>query len=174
MAITFRSFSNVATPSPTLTCIIPKPAGLSVGDLQLAHIAPTGTSTTVTPPSGWIQVLYNKTPSANYPAYLFSNVASTSDANASSFTFTTSSSVNTVGAILVYEGVDISNDGNNAIDVKNFSNGTGTSLTTTGFINSANDMIILFATLSAGVPDPGIGPYTLQYGDPGLVEKYDF
>lgn len=95
--------------SANTTVTINKPVGIVTGDIMFANIIGyrNGTNTIVTAPTGWNTIAGTQIERA-FPT-LFYKIATATDANASttSYTFTTSSSSNpSIGAIIAFSGVN--------------------------------------------------------------------
>ena len=163
MAITFRSYGTGAGSGGSAS--ITKPSGLALNDLMLANVITHNGS--ISSDGTWTQI-YNDV--NTYYFALFYKVAVQADVDATNFAFTGGTSL-IRGIVSAYIGVDTTSP----ISDKNHNTGSGTSLTTTGFVQSnASEMIILFASLYKLNGASTYNPYTLTNSDPGLVQDTYF
>jgi len=171
MTIALRSVSSVS--DQTNSPVIPKPVGLSVGDLMIAHIVGTaslsGGVPSFTPPADWTEIR-NDTYTAykDFGASLFWKIADSDDVAATDFTFTHVA----VGA---YEGVISAWTGHDASVPINANNGqanaSSTTVTSPTITPAANCVICLFCSSELNITT---GSYAIATNNPGSwSEAYD-
>jgi PKD repeat protein len=152
--VTFRSYGSSPGVNGT-SCVILKPAGLTVGDLMIAQVVgsdPNYTSGgdlgTFTAPSGWASIRQDNKPigagsgGIGLASALFWKIAVQADVDATSFTFTATNATSNRGAITAWYGQDPTTP-------INANNGQGngppsTTVTSPGITPVANCMILLF------------------------------
>lgn len=107
MAVTFRSV-GVSPGANSTSCVIVKPAGLSVGDLMIAQVVVHTLSGSITTPGGWTLIRTNTdfvAPNYWLKSNLFWKIADSDDVAAANFTFTVGTGCNR-GAITAWTGHD--------------------------------------------------------------------
>jgi MSHA biogenesis protein MshQ len=86
---------------------IPIPTGTAAGDIMVASIANRAAASTITPPSGWVEVRRTEQTTGTVNSQIFYiRVADASDTPGTSYTWTLGSAVGSVGGILSFSGVD--------------------------------------------------------------------
>lgn len=153
------------------TCVVVKPAGLTVDDLMVAHIYFKGHGSGDPPiaaPGGWTDIRQDSVYISFHTAALFWKIADAADVAAADFTFTGEDALN-LGAISAWTGHD-------AITPINANNGQGneasTTVTSPAITPSvANCAILLFCAVAN---DNTQSAYAIATSDPGLDEAYDF
>jgi hypothetical protein len=164
--IVFRSFGQSPGANST-TCVIAKPAGLTVGDLMIAQVVSKSSGTAVTAPSGWTQIRQDVSGTSVRSA-LFWKIATSSDTSATDFTFTTGKESNG-GAITAWYG----HDPTTPIDANNGQgNAASTTVTSPGITPSAANCVIL---MICGVGDRNTqSNYAIATDNPpSWTEQYD-
>lgn len=101
MAVAYQSIGTVAWASAS-TIAIPKPSGLSVGDLMVA-ISYCYDASSNTCPAGWTQIQYNNVVS-DLSLLTAWKIATSDDVSASTFTFGTATTAIRSGSILRFNG----------------------------------------------------------------------
>lgn len=169
MAVAVRADAQ-STEASSTSCVVPKPTGLSVGDLMVAHIT-ARTDVTVTNPASWTTIR-SETISGVLTSHLAWKIADSGDTAASNFTFTLSGTAVNLGSITAFTGHHTSSPiGAN--------NGTATASNSTTCSSAAitpavaDSMICFFATMGGSNGDAQIGSYTIATSSPTFVEQYE-
>ena len=156
-AIAFRGQVTATAAATTTLDLTLTSSEVVAGDIGLAHISISSTSSTITPPSGWtLQESVDNGITVRTAVYI--NTAPT----ATTYQWTFSSSAEAVGGIVTYSGVNrvtrvnIDGSGTNAAGTSH----DAPSVTTT----SANDRLITFYAAAA------VGTWTAPSG---MTERYD-
>ncbi|HUV55816.1 MAG TPA: hypothetical protein VMV84_01155 [Dehalococcoidales bacterium] len=102
MAIALRSV-GVSPGANTATCIIVKPAGLTIGDLMVAHVVTRGASVIQSMPAGFALIRYTD---GTVKGRLCWKIADAADVAAADFTFTYVDATYHLGAISAFTGHD--------------------------------------------------------------------
>jgi len=170
MAVELRSV-GVSPGVVSTSCVIVKPAGLSVGDLMLAHISCrkyTGTIDAVVPPANWTEIRQDLNNDSAIRSALFWKIAVQADVGATDFTFTTDDLEN-LGAITAWTGHD-------ATTPINANNGQGndasTTVTSPAITPSvASCMICMFCCVTEAIT---VSNYAIATSNPASwSEAYD-
>ncbi len=135
-----RAVSSGNNGAGTTSLTLNTPAGVATGDVMVAHVVVRATSTTITPPSGWVLIRRDNTTSSIGVA-LYYKIASAPEPAGQTFTF--SSAEQASGGIAAYSGVNNSSPIDASSGQYNPSTGTITapSVTTT----FSNDQLLFFA-----------------------------
>jgi hypothetical protein len=143
MAVTLRSYGISTVTSAQTSCIVEKPAGLSVGDLMVAHVMARDRATNdidITPPDEWSTIRQEKD-SSTFGTGLFWKIADAADVAASDFTFTWAESASHKGIITAWTGHDPTSPINaNEGQI----NAASTTVTSDGLTPSVADCVICF------------------------------
>ncbi len=158
--IALRSKSSTSASAGPTTITITKPAGVASGDVLIAGLSfETGSSDTITVPSGWTLVRrVNNTTSEGLAVYR--KVAGGAEGASYAWTFSSSRSVS--GGILAFTGVD----NTTPIDVENGQTtaSSTTHATPTITTTQANDMLVAFFAI----------PQAATWTPPtGMTEQFD-
>ena len=155
-------------------CVIPKPSGLAVGNIMIAHCGwgNRTSPTAVTPPAGWTEIHFSAS-GASIAGYSAWKIATSSDVAASDFTFTIDGSGDAVN-----KGVIMRISGGRETTIATVSNeaSTGpTSTVTVGTITPTEANSFLVFLVAAGVPTSPItvGTYAIATSNPTWTEQYD-
>jgi hypothetical protein len=143
--ITQRGSATTATSTNT-DLTIPKPAGISVGDLMIANIAKRGNNTDDPVLSGWTIIAGGGNGGTNYGGVLY-KIASTADVSLANYTFALGTGSNSsVGGIIAFSGIDNTTPFDVPPGAITF-NGAGNSTVMAGDITtiSANAAVIMLA-----------------------------
>jgi hypothetical protein len=164
--IVSQSFSVNSSNDVTITQLtIDRPDSVVIGDLLLANISFNGGNmATVTPPTGWTQILRTDN-DTNVGLISYRKIAGAIEPD--NYTWTIDHQTTAEGGVIRYTGVDAINP----IDAYSGNSGYGIVATTTSITtNSANDEIVtLFATDVGKNTDAGV-----YFSEPlGTTEKYD-
>jgi len=105
--VTFRSYGDSGG-ADSDTCLIPKPAGLEVGDLMITQVFGSGaTIETFTAPEGWTGIRQDTyAGSTDFGSALFWKIADSDDVAAANFTFIATGATSNRGAITAWYGHD--------------------------------------------------------------------
>lgn len=167
MAVAFRSV-GVSPGANGTTCVVVKPAGLTVGDLMIAHIV-FASSGVITDPGAWTDIRQDSIGGGTQiRAALFWKIATSGDVSASDFTFTGTFQGNR-GAITAWTG----HHGSSPINANNGQTNSGTTTITAPAITpSVADCVVL---LFGGVTDDEtVSGYAIATDNPGSwTEAYD-
>lgn len=169
MAVAVRSDAQSTEASGT-SVVVPKPSGLTAGDLMVAHIT-ARTNVTVTNPGSWTTIR-SETISGVLTSHLAWKIADAGDAAASNFTFTLSGSAVNLGSITAFTGHHTSSPigaNNGTATGSNSTTCSSAAITPAG----ANSMICFFATMGGSNGDAQIGSYTCATSPPTFVEQYE-
>ncbi len=169
MAVTFRSV-GVSPGADSTTCVIVKPAGLSVDDLMVAQVVTYVYGTAVTPPGSWTEIRQDFDGTVrDIRSALFWKIAVQADVDATDFTFTVGDEVN-LGAITAWTG----HDSVTPINADNGQvNASSTTITSPGITPSVADCEILLFAGAATLVVTTTG-YALATDNPGTWnERYD-
>jgi len=163
--LTFVAFSESPGASST-TCVIPKPTGLQVGDLMIAHVV-FGNSGTTAIPENW--TLVNEVSNGvKIRSTVARRIATQADVDATDFTFTSSAKASNIGCISTYIGYDP----DTPIDASNGqANAASTTITTLGITPSVANCLILW--LASVADDEAVSGYAIQFDNPSWTERYD-
>ncbi len=172
MAVALRSV-GVSPGARSASCVIVKPAGLTVDDLMIAHVITSTAEDTpgaTSAPGGWTEIRQDA--GADLRSALFWKIAVPADVDASDFTFTVDNTPIgdcTIGAISAWTGHDASSPINTNNGQYNASSTTVTSPAITPSV--ANCMILMLA----GIEDNNTqSNYAIADDDPGgWAEAYD-
>jgi hypothetical protein len=158
-AISFRSFSAGTNGAGSTNLVFAKPTGVLANDVLVAQIVINGSSTVITPPSGWILILNTKSSSSIEEASYY-KVAGASEPSSYSWTFGTSQPA--TGGISSYSGVDLSSP----VDAKSgkYNASTATATFTQITTTVPNDMLLAFV---------GVSGNTTITPPSGFTENYD-
>lgn len=168
------AFGSVATVAWATagTCVVPKPSGLAVGDLMVAHIAATN-GATVSTPSGWTLVRSDTNASGDPRSYVFRKFADAADVAASSFTFTLSGSQPNAGAIWritdAPKGAPIYASNGDGDD-----NATNPTFTNTVTPLTASALLLFLVAVQQANSNSAISGYAVTTSNPSWTEAYDF
>lgn len=169
MAVAVRSH-GLSTEASSTSCVVPKPSGLAVGDLMVAHIT-ARTNVTVTNPGSW-STIRAETISGVLTSHLAWKIADSGDTAASNFTFTLSGTAVNLGAITAFTGHHTSSPiGAN--------NGTATASNSTTISSAAitpaaaDSMICFFAVFGGSNGTGQIASYQIPTSNPTWTEQYE-
>jgi hypothetical protein len=101
--IAFRSASGASNGAGSTALTLPAPAGVASGDVLLAAVAVGGSSVAITAPSGWTQTI-NASEGSGLRTIVYRRIASASEPAGYIWSFSTS--INAVGVVAAYSGVD--------------------------------------------------------------------
>ena len=162
---------QTTTPAAGTSVVITKPTSLAVGDIMVAHIAHSGTNSTINTPTGWTDIA-DTSFSANFRAKVLFKVVDAGDVAASNFTFTGNGTGGPYigGAILRINGSGLSlvNDGVGSSAWSGTSANLAIGITAT----RASDLYLIFTTNnSAG--SQNISGYAIATSNPSWTEAYE-
>lgn len=135
-AIAFVGTATGTTANGGATSVaLSKPSGVAAGEIEIATLSTQG-SATITPPSGWTQIISSQVGTSLHQAS-FWHVAGSSEGTT---TWSLSPSIQAAGGIIAYSGVDTTS----IVDVAAASTGTsGTSATVPSVTTTyASDLVI--------------------------------
>jgi hypothetical protein len=172
--ISQRGAATTANVTNTASLIITKPTGVLVGDVLIANLVQVNSLTAPTAPSGWTLIDSRSLAggTSRYAA-VFYKVAGAAEGANYTFTIPTGASVNVLGAIVAFSGVDVS--GATPFDVTPGSisvQGSQTGVAATAITTvSANSAVIMFGETANSIPTWS-GWSTTSPGT--LTELYDY
>lgn len=153
-SIAWRATSSASTDGTTTTVTVTKPVGTQTGDVLIAQVsAAGGTTTTITPPSGWTEVAAPAN-GTGIRAGAYWKVAT--DTDPVDWTWTLNAAQPAAAAITAYSGVDTTNpiDASASTTATATSNHDAPAVTTTGF----GDLLVTTHALASSVSvTPPIG-----------------
>lgn len=168
--IVYQSKQSAGGLSSSVT--ITKPTSLAVGDLMVAQIAATASSTPgITTLSGWTLVRSDASSdgTSGTVSSLFWKVATSGDVAATNFTFVTSGT-GSCGSISRFTEANTTAP----TDQSNGNNATGvTALSTSGITPTKNTGTFLIFTTSSDNKSPTVSGYAIATGNPSWSEAYD-
>lgn len=163
-AVTVRGSEQIGSSGEQISLSVNKPTGTVENDVLVAIVglsAATGGTQTVTPPSGWIEIL-TTSDGTNVQVTSFYKIATGTEP--ASYTFSWVTPTRSALGITSYEGVDTSN----VIDVSSVGNtGTGTSVTATGATTTSKGARVVAAYASNDSTQNSYTPPS------GMVERID-
>jgi len=164
---------QTTTPAAGTSVVITKPTSLAVGDIMVAHIAHSGTNSTINTPTGWTDIA-DTSFSANFRAKVLFKVVDAGDVAASNFTFTGNGTGGPYigGAILRINGSGLSlvNDGVGS----GAWSGTSANLAIGITATRASDLYLILVTCSTGFATlNNISAYAIATSNPSWTEAYD-
>lgn len=166
MAVQYRSGNSVAQTGNPSSHVIPKPAGLTVGDVMVAKLTCGTAGVTWTSPGGAWSSLW-PAGGSGMSAAGFYKVADSGDVAATDFTFTASSGVNfAAGIIAIYDdaGGTVTLDVADQQDTSSGTSHAAPSVTTT----QANTLLVTGHAL-----DNGAGSANSWTADGAMDERVD-
>ena len=164
---------QTTTPAAGTSVVITKPTSLAVGDIMVAHIAHSGTNSTINTPTGWTDIA-DTSFSANFRAKVLFKVVDAGDVAASNFTFTGNGTGGPYigGAILRINGSGLSlvNDGVGSSAWSGTSANLAIGITAT----RASDLYLILVTCSTGFATlNNISAYAIATSNPSWTEAYE-
>lgn len=163
MAVAYRSLGQVTWGSST-SCNIPKPSGLTEGDLMVAYLAAEYGQGDWSKPSGWTTL--RETDSNPIHSAVIWKIASAGDVAASTFNFTNTGGGLCAGHIMAFSGTDQTSP----ITADSVANGISDNPTSGTITPSANNIILLLSVIGNDVLSSG---YAIANDNPSWTEAFD-
>ncbi|HEX8939789.1 MAG TPA: cadherin-like domain-containing protein, partial [Candidatus Limnocylindrales bacterium] len=146
--IAFVQMSTPVTLTAANRVTLSRPGGVVAGDLLLAVFEASAGNTTITPPTGWTQVVVTRTGSSKTGLTQIVFRRFVASAEPTSYVFSLSGKQNVVAGIVAYRGVDASNP----IDASAGQSGSGSSPSAPSVTTSStSDMLIAVFGSAVGV-----------------------
>jgi hypothetical protein len=144
--------------------VIVKPAGLTAGDLMVAHIVRSVGGGDFVDPAGWTIIIVNR---ATVGAKLYYKIADAADVAAASFTFGITPDGNVRGAITAWTGYNTATP----IGASNGGDADSSTITSPAITPGANSMICMCGGILGVLT---ISTYAVAVSNPGAwSEAYD-
>lgn len=168
MAIpTYRSYSLTSIISNT-QALVPKPSGLTVGDLMLANILVNSSATITGVPSGWTLLDISLATGRNRKSAIYYKIATSGDVSASTFEWTFNGNTSSINSIVAFATPPSTYLG---IHPFSESSGTTTMSISSKSLTHKNSTLLIFANQDTYNID--IANYQIATSNPTWTEVYD-